>query len=199
MAFDDVQFPPVIARGARGGPAYSTSIVETTSGAEQRNANWSKSRGRWNVGTGLRDGADLAALATFFHARRGRHRGFRFKDWTDYVGTAQNLGTGTGALTTFQLRRVYTSGGQTVYRTITRPVAGTVTLYLDAVEQMSGVSVNYATGLVTFTAAPGSGVVVTADFEFDVPARFDTDELDLELLRADLGQWPDVSVVELRE
>jgi uncharacterized protein (TIGR02217 family) len=199
VAFDDVQFPPVIARGARGGPAYSTSIVETTSGAEQRNANWSKSRGRWNVGTGLRHAADLAALVAFFHARRGRHRGFRFKDWTDYAGTGQLLGTGDGATTTFRLRRVYASGGQTVYRTVTRPVVGTATLHLNGVAQSSGVAVNYMTGLVTFTVAPGVGVAVTADFQFDVPARFDTDELDLELFHADLGQWPEVPVVELRE
>jgi uncharacterized protein (TIGR02217 family) len=110
----------------------------------------------------------------------------------------QHLGTGDGA-TAFQLRRVYASGGQTVYRTVTRPVAGTVAIYLAGVLQSTGVAINHATGLVTFTAAPAVGVAVTADFQFDVPARFDTDELDLELFHADLGQWPEVTVVELRE
>ena len=36
-------------------------------------------------------------------------------------------------------------------------------------KQASGGSVDTTTGLVTFSAAPGSGVAITAGFEFDVP------------------------------
>ncbi len=57
-------------------------------------------------------------------------------------------------------------------RTITKPVAGTVQVYLDGVEQPSGWSVDTTTGLVTFGVPPTLGVEVTAGFEFDVPVRF---------------------------
>jgi uncharacterized protein (TIGR02217 family) len=56
-------------------------------------------------------------------------------------------------------------------RTITKPVAGTVKVYLDGVEQLWGWSVDTTTGVVTFGTAPAMGVEVTADCEFDVPVR----------------------------
>jgi hypothetical protein len=62
-------------------------------------------------------------------------------------------------------------------RTITKPVAGTVKVYLDDVEQLSGGSVDTTTGLVTFSVPPAVGVEITADFAFDVPVRFDTDHM----------------------
>jgi uncharacterized protein (TIGR02217 family) len=54
-------------------------------------------------------------------------------------------------------------------------VAGTVRIALDGVELASGWSVDATTGIVTFAAAPGAGVAITAGFEFDVPVRFDSD------------------------
>jgi uncharacterized protein (TIGR02217 family) len=62
-------------------------------------------------------------------------------------------------------------------RTITKPVAGTVKVYLGSVEQLSSWSVDTTTGLVTFSMPPAPGVEVTADFEFDVPVLFDTDHM----------------------
>lgn len=41
MSFHDVSFPDAIARGATGGPEYSTDVVMVASGFEQRNVNWS--------------------------------------------------------------------------------------------------------------------------------------------------------------
>jgi uncharacterized protein (TIGR02217 family) len=50
-----------------------------------------------------------------------------------------------------------TAGSVIEVRTITKPVAGTVKVYLDGVEQLSGWSVDTATGLVIFGAAPALG------------------------------------------
>src|SRR4029453_17117387 len=86
-------------------------------------------------------------------------------------GTGQLLGTGDGTQTEFQLLKHYPSGSVIEVRTISKPVAGTVKVYLDGVEQLSGWSVDTTTGLVTFSTAPAAGVEVTADFEFDVPVR----------------------------
>jgi uncharacterized protein (TIGR02217 family) len=62
----------------------------------------------------------------------------------------------------------------------------------------SGVTIDTATGIVNFSTAHGSGVIVTADFEFDVPARFDTDQMDLTIETYQLGSWGQVPVVEIR-
>ena len=72
------------------------------------------------------------------------------EDWTDYQATGQLIGTGDDAETQFQLVKRYPSGSVVEVRTITKPVAGTVRIYLDGVEQLSGWSVDVTTGIVTF-------------------------------------------------
>ena len=198
MAFHEVQFPNDIAYGATGGPEFATSVVATASGFEQRNINWSAARGRWDVASGLKKQTQLDTLVAFFRARKGRAHGFRFKDWTDFKATAQALGTGNGTITTFQLIRTYSSGGATDVRTITKPVAGTVKVYLAGVLQASGWSVNTTTGIITFTTAPGNGVAVSADYEFDVPVRFDTDRMAVTIEQINLHQWSGIPIVEIR-
>ena len=173
--FHEVQFPPKIAYGASGGAEFNTSITTTFSGFEQRNVNWQKARGRWDVSTGLKSKADMDALQAFFRARFGKAHGFRFKDWSDYQAVAQNLGTGNGTQTTFQLLKLYSSGGYSYSREIKKPISGTVKIYLNSILQASGFTIDHATGIITFSAAPGAGVNVSADFDFDVPVRFDTD------------------------
>jgi uncharacterized protein (TIGR02217 family) len=61
------------------------------------------------------------------------------------------------------------------------------------------VSVDHATGLITFSNAPDAGTEITADFEFDVPARFDTDAADLTVETFEMQQWGRITVVEIRE
>jgi uncharacterized protein (TIGR02217 family) len=196
--FHEVQFPPDISYGASGGPGYSTTVVTTVSGHERRNANWAAARGRWNVAHGLKKREQVAALIAFFRARRGRAYGFRFRDWTDYQALAQLIGVGDGASKSFQLIKRYASGGEIETRIIAKPVPGTVKLYRDGVEAVSGWTVNTATGLVTFTTAPASSVQVTADFEFDVPVRFDSDQMDITIETYQLGSWGQIQVLEIR-
>ena len=152
--FHEVRFPDNIAYGATGGPEFATTVVVTGAGHEQRNVNWAEARGRWDVASGLKNQAQLDELIAFFRARKGKAYGFRFKDWTDYKATGQLIGTGDDAKTQFQLVKRYPSGSVIEVRTITKPVAGTVRVYKDGVEQLSGWSVDVTTGVVTFTTAP---------------------------------------------
>ena len=207
MAFHEVRFSENISRGARGGPQRRTQIVELASGAEERNASWANSRRRFDVAYGIRRVDDLAAVVAFFEARNGRLYGFRFKDWADHKSCApsgitaptdQLIGTGDGEQTEFQLTKAYASGGESWVRTITKPVTGTVRIALDGAEQMSGWSIDAATGSVTFAAAPADGVAIRAGFEFDVPVRFDTDSLDVTLDIERLGSITSIPLVELR-
>ncbi len=198
MAFHEVQFPTDIAFGAAGGPAYSTDIVETHGGYEQRNSNWAQARAVYQVAHGVKTEAQLAALIAFFRARKGRAYGFRFKDWADYRVSGQRIGTGDGAQTQFQLVKAYSSGGVTEMRSISKPVAGTVAVYVAGVVQNSGVAVNTANGMVTFTSAPANGAAITADFQFDVPVRFDSDHLSASLDADNSGSWRDIALVEVR-
>jgi uncharacterized protein (TIGR02217 family) len=207
MAFHEVRFPDDISRGARGGPERRTRIVELASGDEERNSPWADSRRRYDAAYGIRRADDLAAVVAFFEARHGRLYGFRWKDWSDYKScvpsgspsaTDQIIGEGDGSTTQFQLVKVYASGAQSYSRRIVKPVAGTVLVALDGAPQASGWSVDVATGVVTFASAPGSGVIVTAGFEFDVPVRFDTDRLDITMDIEWLGSIASIPLVEVR-
>jgi len=197
MAFHHVRFPDDISYGSSGGPAYSTDVVMTQGGHEQRNINWAAARARYNVAHGVKTQSQLEALIAFFRARKGRAHGFRFKDWTDYEAVGQTIGIGTGSATVFQLQKTYSSGVLEV-RTITKPVAASVSVYVNDVLQSSGVSVDDETGEVTFSSAPSSGAVIKADFEFDVPVRFDTDQLSASLDAYGVRSWLDIPIIEVR-
>jgi uncharacterized protein (TIGR02217 family) len=177
------------------------------SGHEQRNIDWQEARAEYDVGSGLRNNADLAALITFYRARQGRAYGFRFKDWTDYRSTVngelpapndQALGNGDGDATTFQLVKRYTSGAVSYVRPIRKPVAGTVRVAINGIEQMSGWSVDTTTGVVTFATPPASGAAIAAGFEFDVPVRFRDDGLNISLETFAAGEAPSIGLVEIR-
>jgi uncharacterized protein (TIGR02217 family) len=207
MAFHEVRFPDNISRGARGGPERRTQIVELASGDEERNASWANSRRRYDVAYGIRRADELASVVAFFEARGGRLHGFRYKDWADYKSclpsqavsaTDQPVGTGNGSITSFALLKRYTSGAQGWTRAIAKPVAGSVRLALNGVEQMSGLGVDTSTGVVSFDAPPGAGVAITAGFAFDVPVRFDTDTLDVTLDIERLGSITSIPLLEIR-
>jgi uncharacterized protein (TIGR02217 family) len=198
MAFIETRFPTDIVFGSSGGPEYSTDVVITQSGYEQRNANWSQARAKYNVAHGVKTQAQLDALIAFFRARKGRADGFRLKDWADYKVTGQNIGTGNGTATVFQLKKNYASGSITETRTITKPVAGTIAVYKNAVLQVSGYTADTTNGQITFSVAPANGVVITADFEFDVPVRFDTDRLSAKLDTYGSHSWLDIPIIEVR-
>lgn len=198
MSFHEVRFPTDMSFGSSGGPEFSTSVVTTASGYEQRNINWSEARARYNITHAVKTKAQIDALISFFRSRKGMAYGFRFKDWADYDATGESIGTGDGATTQFQLKKTYTSGSESYARNIKKPVSGTVKVYVDSVEQVSGVTINTKTGVVTFDSAPASEAVITADFEFDVPVRFDTDYLPTDFEDYGVNTIKNIQLVELR-
>lgn len=208
MAFHEIRFPTGISLGASGGPERRTEIVTLASGFEERNSPWADSRRRYNAGYGVRSLADIHLVIAFFEARSGRLHGFRFKDFSDYQSsppggaishTDQLIATGTGSAASFQLRKNYISGSQSYPRTIAKPVAGSVRMGLNGVEQSAGLfTVDNATGIVTFSTAPGSGVSVSAGYAFDVPVRFDADYLEINQAAFSAGQILNIPLVEVR-
>lgn len=205
------RFPEDISYGSQGGPSYNTTIATQAAGHEKRNINWSLARYNYNVAYGIKDQADLESLLTFFHSVAGRAYGFRFKDHHDYKSgllsasitdtdqvcrnTVDDSLTGDGSTTTFQLVKTYTQGANSRQRDIKKPVSGTVVVAIDGTPQTAsplGWSVDTATGVITFSTAPTNGQVVTAGFEFDVPCRFESDQIaarwdDYQLMSADVG------------
>lgn len=206
--FHEVRFPLDVSLGSRGGPVRRTDIVTLASGREHRNSRWAQSRRRYDAGLGVRSIDSLHAVITFFEERRGRLIGFRFRDRADWRSGSpskaptpldQRIGTGDGATRQFQLVKTYGSAYAPYQRVISKPDGATVRVALDGIEQAAGPSFSCdpTTGLVTFVAPPAPGVAITAGFAFDVPVRFDTDELDIDLSAFDAGAIPQIPLIEI--
>jgi uncharacterized protein (TIGR02217 family) len=208
MAFDEVRFPVEISRGSSGGPERRTEIVTTASGHEQRNTRWADSKRRYNAGFGVKSLDDIHAVVAFFEERRGRLHAFRWKDHVDFksctpmnaiAATDQVIGVGDGVTSMFQLVKRYGSGLRDHIRIINKPVAGSVVVAVDGTSTVN-FTLDAATGIITFLAGsiPGVGAEVTAGFVFDVPVRFDTDQLSINLQNFASGDIPEIPVVEVR-
>lgn len=204
MAFHAVRFPLDVALGSRGGPERKTDVVTLAGGGEQRNGRWQHSRRRYNAGYGVKSRADMAAVLAFFEERRGRLHGFLWRDGLDFSSGGavpdaldQPIGIGDGSRTGFQLTKRYGASFDPYFRPITRPVAGSVRVAVSGIELMSGWTVDLATGLLGFSVPPANGAAVTAGFLFDVPVRFDTDRLDVELTSFDGAEAPSIPLVEI--
>ncbi len=204
MGFDDVRFPPQISRGSTGGPERRTEIVVTGSGAEERNSRWADSRRRYNAGFGVKSLDDIHLVVAFFEERRGRLHGYGWADTEIYTSglpgaavtaTDQAIGTGDGTATRFQLVKRYGTGLRDYLRSITKPIAGSVRIAVNG-QEVTGFTLDALTGVVTLAAAPVPGATVTA--AFDVPVRFDTDELRINLAQFAGGDIPDIPIVEIR-
>lgn len=207
MNFHEVLFPPALSFGSSGGPERKTEIVTLASGFEERNTPWAHGRRRYDAGLGLRRLDDIHAVLGFFEARMGRLYGFRWRDWADHKSCAPSatptafdcpLGVGDGETRAFPLAKTYASGPAAYRRPIAKPVAGSVLIGVDGVALAAGFSVDATTGVVTFDVAPALGAVLTAGFLFDVPARFDTDRIEVNLGAFEAGEIPSIPVVEVR-
>jgi uncharacterized protein (TIGR02217 family) len=208
MAFHAVRFPLDVALGARGGPERATDVVTLASGREERNQRWARSRRRYNAGYGVKSRADMQAVLAFFEERRGRFHAFLWRDALDHsskdgsgVPTAfdQLLGVGDGATKSFRLTKTYGANFDLYVRPITKPVAGSVLVSVGGGVVASGWSVDPLTGVLSFATAPAAGAVVKVGFLFDVPVRFDTDRLDIELSGFDAADAPAIPLLEVIE
>lgn len=207
---DTPRFPDKVSYGSSGGPTYRTTVVELLSGHEQRNKEWSYPRHAYNVGWGARRNSQWGDLIQWYQAVSGRLKGFRYKDWLDsnskdftaaddsdvIADTDQAVKLGDGVQTVFQLIKTYTAGTETQIRLITRPVVGTVVVAVDGVP--TAVTVDAALGTITFAVAPLNNAVITAGYEFDVPVRFENDNLDSAIESFD-NIDTNVTVLEIRE
>ncbi len=207
-AFHEVLFPLDIALGASGGPERRTDIVTLGSGHEERNSRWAHSRRSYDAGYGVKSFAALSAVLAFFEERRGRLYGFRWRDRLDHSsalpGAApaagdQVIGTGDGVTTAFALAKTYGGSFAPYTRPISKPVAGSVLVAVNGTALASSAfSVNPATGIVSLNAAPAPGATLSAGFLFDVPVRFDTDKLAINLTAFAGGDIPSIPLVEIR-
>ncbi len=165
------RFPVSVSRGATFGPSYLTRLVELDGGDDVADEAWTAARIVAEVARIALTETQINELITFFRVQmKGRARGFRVQDATDFKVTVSNgrLGatgqTGTFTLAaigngtpTYQLGKRYSNAAGNDDRETNKPVSGTVTVYRNASPVTIGagageISIDYTTGIVTFVA-----------------------------------------------
>jgi len=200
------RFPENISYGSRGGPVWNTGIVITDSGAERRNQRWSYPRHEFDVAWGVKSLADMEDLISYFHVVAGKAIGFRYKDWMDYkscdldvVITSSDCVLTTASNTTaVQIYKTYTQGAYTRSRKILKPISTSVKVLVNGTAlTTSQFAVDTTNGVINISAGYSTGVVIKAGFEFDVPVRFDTDSLSVNIEDYGAGS-AQVPLIELK-
>lgn len=182
VSFVEQQFPNCVSFGSTGGPGFKTSVFEFDSGYTADVIEWERMRAKYTVTFENATPADIEQVLEFFYGMRGQAVGFRYKDWSDYQIVNQNVLVGDGSTVRFEIFKRYTSGGNNFDRIIRKPVRNTPDLQLDGVPLIENLDyfINYTTGEIVFPTAPAAGSICTIIYmEFDVPVRFDTDQLDI--------------------
>lgn len=173
--FNEARLLDKVAYGSEFGQEFNTRIRALRSGVERRNANWSMPLGKYRVMYDRLNTPDHILVAQAHMASMGALIPFRFKDWTDFEASAESLGTATGVEQQVQLVKGYQFGSITLSRIIKKPVSGSVTIYANG--SPIGATIDYTTGIATFTATDGDAI--TWSGQFDIPVRFESDRLDI--------------------
>ncbi len=184
MTFYAVQIEECPGFGWQGGSEFDTPVRPMESGRNKRKARRDVALGRYVCPFNNIPITAARNIAKVHKGMRGALHTFLFHDRLDDTAADEVFGTGDGITTIFQLKKIYDPGaGATYSRNITKPdtagdIDGTlVTIEKNGVIASSGVSVNAATGIVTFTTPPANGVVLTWSGKFYVCVRFNRDDL----------------------
>lgn len=163
-------------------PTFATRVQRAVSGRELTVQDYANPI--WNFKIQfqiLRDfqwviASEIRRIFDFWLEVGGAYDTFLYDDATDDNVVDQPIGTGDGTTTAFQLVRTFISGGFT--EAIIAP--NVITNVKLNGTPTSAYTLNTGTGVITFTAAPGSGVAITATFSYYFRCRFMTDSQEFE-------------------
>lgn len=189
MAFHNVVFPLKFRPGTELGPSFLTTIQETAGGTRYVNAQRVKPRRIFAVIPGNMNVAEVVELTHFYNARRGAMHSFKVLDPLDCSTHSDgqstpttsdglvNLGAGDGTTVTYQLRKLYESGGYSTEWPILLPDPSTVIVQVNGVTQTvtTDYTINSLTGAITFNSPPTATHSVDAGGKFWVPVAFGAD------------------------
>lgn len=207
-SFHDVRLPVRLAYGSTAGLERQTEIASMASGFEQRNSRWAHAKRKYNIAAGPRPIGELINLLQFFEARGGRLYGFRWQDKFDFQSC--ELGRTIRAVdqtclpldkvgVQFQLQKTYTSGATIMTRSITKPIASSVVVAVAGrALAPNAFTLDALSGKIRLASAAANPALVTAGYQFDVPVRFDIDQLEIEYTAHDAGRINAIPLIELR-
>jgi uncharacterized protein (TIGR02217 family) len=193
-------FLPGLGWSVHRRPTFDTIVATHPSGSEVRLALWQNCLWEFELSYDALASNDaypgvwtntLQTLMGFYLARGGQRGTFLFIDPDFNTMAGQGIGAGDGTTVVFPFVRAF--GGQV------EPV-GWVTavsaIYLDGAPVTSGWAIRG--NVISFDAAPASGVVISADFSYAFVCRFLEDSIDFEEFMDNLWQLKSLKFRQVR-
>lgn len=182
-------------------PVFDTIVQQSVSGKETRLALQTYPRWKWEVSYSIlrADSVNIEfqTLTGFFNSRYGMFDSFLYTDANDHIVSAQSLGIGNGATSSYQLVRTF---GGFVEPILAPNIVSAV--YLNGVSKTSGYSVSVwgsaTPGVLTFTTPVSTGLVITSDFSYYWPCRFDIDSAMFGLFMTNFYDLKKLSFISLK-
>lgn len=197
MSFHDIRLPGFLEAFACSVPEFSTSAATSYSGREVRSSDRSHSLLKLFIKQARLSALEFNQFNSFFRARAGRRFSFRFHDKSDFIAIKSLIGIGDGVTKEFQLYKIYDDPISPYRRRITKPLKGKVSVYIS--NGQTQVNIDYLTGMIIFNTAPPAGERIFADFEFDVPVRFNTDQFGYSFMPDGSIELSEIELVEVHE
>ena len=197
---------PGLAWSVTKSPTFQTRIQRAVSGRELRALDYPYPLWQFTlVFDFLRDNPaagldELRTLMGFFMLCQGAFGTFLFQDPSDDRVSGQQIGTGDTLRTVFQLQRTMgeTLPGGGFLEPILAPKVVSAVYFNGIIQDPAGYSVDSMTGLVTFNAAPGSGLIITADYSYYFRCRFVDDSYAFENFMFQLWQLKKLTFISVR-
>jgi len=197
---------PGLAWSVTKTPTFQTRIQRAVSGRELRALDYPYPLWQFAlVYDFLRDNPaagydELRTLLGFFMLCQGAFGTFLFQDPSDFQVTGQQIGVGDASTTVFQLQRVMGAilpdGG--FLEPIVAPNVVRAIHFNGILQAPTSYSVDPTTGLVSFSTAPSSGLIISADFSYYFRCRFVDDKYDFENFMHRLWQLKKLTFISVR-
>lgn len=201
------RLPIGIEKSLDGGPRVVKDHQVGKDGFVQRVLVQDHPVGEWDVGYGIRTMADFQLARDLFMTHQTAYA-FRFfaPALDDHNAVGAVLGEGDGVETDFAFVKTWTAGARTYTKPIYALSGDVATVKLDGTPtaawsliKPSPVSGVHQAVVCRFDVAPGNGVIVTADFDFDTPVVFTNDWLRAAALTYSKGRLRGLRVREVPE
>ena len=194
--FHNVNLPIYIEIFAVATIEFSTICASTKSGREVRNAISLSPKRTYQLKDCRLSRTQFEIFNSFFYARCGKRYAFRLKDHFDYKVNKQLIGEGDGAIKEFQLVKIYQDSEAPYIREITKPLGKSVSIFTDE-DEIVPEEINLKTGKIKLSEALPENTELFANFEFDVPVRFDKDSFQYSFNQDGTISLDDVRLVEV--
>lgn len=187
---------------------WFTDLVDYDTGKEQRNQVWSRPKRHWVLPYKALITAYRDKLLELCSRAKGMYNVFLFEDPYDYeCALTECIIVAIAAQVKFQLIKTYYVGEvETWDENKTRIQPSGIfapVVEVDNVGVSEGVdyTLNDDTGILDFSigGAPGAGKVITANYQFYYPVRFDRDVYEETTIASGTWKMGDIPIVEVIE